>query len=257
MPHMAAARNGRLTAPGDVKRTTSIMNFDSYECLSFDCYGTLIDWETGLLQALRPIFARHGVEVEDRRLLESYGRAEAAIQSQKYRPYREVLRQVLVRLGDKFGFAPTIGEQNDLADSVRLWPPFPDSTEALRRLLIKYRLIVLSNIDDDLFQGSAEQLQVDFDLVFTAQQIGAYKPSRKNFEFLLNHAGVERSRLLHVAQSLFHDIAPAKALGLATVWVNRRAGKEGFGATVPAEAQPDVEVPDLKTLARLAVGETH
>lgn len=231
------------------------MDFNSYECLSFDCYGTLIDWETGLLEALRPILAHHEVKVENHRLLESYGQAEAAIQSQEYRSYREVLRGVLVRLGGQFGFAPTISEQHEFSDSVKDWPPFSDSTEALRRLQAKYRLIVLSNIDDDLFQASADRLQVRFEHVFTAQQIEAYKPSRKNFEYLLDHAEVARGKLLHVAQSLFHDIAPAKALGLATVWVNRRAGKEGFGATVPAEAEPDLEVPDLKTLARMAVGE--
>lgn len=231
------------------------MDFNSYECLSFDCYGTLIDWETGLLETLRPILAHHQVKVGDRQLLESYGQAEAAIQSQEYRPYREVLREVLVRLGGQFGFSPTVSEQHMFSDSVKDWPPFPDSTEALRRLQTKYRLIVLSNIDDDLFQASADRLQVRFDHVFTAQQIRAYKPSRKGFEYLLDHAGVARDKLLHVAQSLFHDIAPAKALGLATVWVNRRAGKEGFGATVSAEAEPDLEVPNLKTLARMAVGE--
>jgi 2-haloacid dehalogenase len=237
------------------KKRFIIMDFNSYECLSFDCYGTLIDWETGLLRALQPILAHHEIKVEDRRLLDSYGQAEATIQSQEYRPYREVLREVLVRLGGEFGFTPSVSEQHDFSDSVKDWPPFSDSTEALRRLQTKYRLIVLSNIDDDLFQASADRLQVRFDHVFTAQQIGAYKPSRKNFEYLFDHAGVARDKLLHVAQSLFHDIAPAKALGLATVWVNRRAGKEGFGATVPAEAVPDLGVPDLKTLARMAVGE--
>lgn len=231
------------------------MDFNRYECLSFDCYGTLIDWESGLLQALRPVFRHYGIEAEDRQLLENYGQAEAAIQSQEYRAYREVLREVLVRLGGQFGFTPTVSEQHEFSDSVKDWPPFPDSTEALRRLQAKYRLIVLSNIDDDLFQASADRLQVRFDHVFTAQQIGAYKPSRKSFEYLLDHAGVARDKLLHVAQSLFHDIAPAKALGLATVWVNRRAGKEGFGATVPAEAEPDLEVPDLEMLAKMAVGE--
>ena len=230
------------------------MDFSRFRCLSFDCYGTLIDWETGLLQAMRPILSRHGIAVDERRLLESFAHAEAAIQSAAYRPYRDVLRHVLVRIGEESGFFPAAGEQEDFADSVRDWPPFPDSTAALRRLQAEYRLIVLSNIDDDLFQASAERLQIGFDHVFTAQRIGAYKPSRTNFEFLIDHAGCAPSQLLHVAQSLFHDIAPAKALGLATVWVNRRAGREGHGATVPAQAQPDLEVPDLATLAEIAVG---
>jgi 2-haloacid dehalogenase len=131
------------------------------------------------------------------------------------------------------------------------WPAFPDSSQALRALGTRYRLIILSNIDDDLFRFSQKILNVTFDHVFTAQQIGSYKPSRRNFEYLIRHAGAPPHAILHVAQSLFHDIAPAKEMGLSTVWVNRRQGRAGFGATPPAEAEPDCQVPDLRSLAVL------
>lgn len=228
------------------------MDFESFECLSFDCYGTLIDWETGLLRTLRSIFSRHGAELRDQEILESYAAAETDIEAGGYRPYRQILREVLSRLGHQYGFDPDSEDLDQFSHSVKDWPPFPDSPGALAALQQKYRLIILSNIDDDLFQYSADRLGVDFDRVFTAQQIGSYKPSAENFAYLLDSAGVPREQILHVAQSLFHDIAPAKRVGLATVWVNRRSGQSGAGATPVARAEPDLEVPDLRTLAYLA-----
>ena len=138
-----------------------------------------------------------------------------------------------------------------LTASVMNWPAFTDSSQALHALATRYRLIILSNIDDDLFRFSQKILGVHFDHVFTAQQIGSYKPARQNFEYLIKHAGIPQDRILHVAQSLFHDIAPAKAMGISTVWVNRRHGLAGFGATPPAEAIPDATVPNLRSLAVL------
>ena len=136
--------------------------------------------------------------------------------------------------------------------SVRDWPPFSDSVEALRSLQRKYKLVVLSNIDDDLFEYSKARLGIEFHRVFTAQQIGSYKPAKRNFEYALNALAVPGERILHVAQSLFHDIAPARKMGLSTVWVNRRQGQDGFGATPMADAEPDLEVQNLKTLASIA-----
>jgi 2-haloacid dehalogenase len=228
------------------------MDFDRYKCLSFDCYGTLIDWETGLLSSLRPVLNAHHVEAADQELLESYAAAEADIEAGGFLPYRQVLGEVLLRLCTSFGFSPSPVEVDRFSLSVRAWPPFDDSAVALRALQTKYKLIILSNIDDELFEYSANLLGIDFDRVFTAQQIGSYKPSDKNFQYLIENAGVPKDRILHVAQSLFHDIAPAKRLGLSTVWVNRREGQEGSGATPEAAAEPDLEVPDLKTLAWLA-----
>lgn len=228
------------------------MDFDRFGCLSFDCYGTLIDWEAGLLSTLRSIFRRHGANPDDQQILESYATAETDIEAGGYHPYRQVLREVLVRLGQQYGFSPDSGELDEFSVSIKDWPPFADSSEALAALQRKYKLVILSNIDDDLFQYSARRLGIDFDAVFTAQQIGSYKPSEGNFRYLLENAGLPRERILHVAQSLFHDIAPAKRVGLATVWVNRRSGQAGAGATPLAQAEPDLEVPDLRTLATLA-----
>ena len=182
--------------------------------------------------------------------LELYGELESEAERGAYRDYKAVLRTVLEGLGSRLGFSPTRTELERFAMSVKDWPAFPDSPRALHALKTKYKLAIISNIDDDLFAFSAQRLQVAFDWVVTAQQVKSYKPSHNNFHRAFERLGVPPSRILHVAQSLFHDIAPAKALGLATVWVNRRHGKAGSGATPPAQAQPDMEVPDLQSLAQ-------
>ncbi len=227
------------------------MDFEKFKCLSFDCYGTLIDWEAGIVSALRPVLKQHGIQASDAHLLECYSRAEARLESESYRPYKEILQDVLRQVGNDLGFPPTAEQLRSFSESVKHWPAFEDTVDALQSLQRKYKLIILSNIDDDLFQGTQARLDVSFDKVFTAQRIGTYKPSENNFQFLLAHAGFEKHEMLHVAQSLFHDIVPAKRLGLASVWVNRRQGKAGFGATPPADAEPDLEVPNLKTLAKM------
>lgn len=227
-----------------------MLNYDQFEVLTFDCYGTLIDWESGLWAALSPIFANHGVTVSLDSALELHGELESEAERGVYRDYKAVLRMVLEGLGSRLGFAPTPTELERFALSVKDWPAFPDSPSALRALKTKCKLAIISNIDDDLFAFSAQRLQVPFDWVITAQQVKSYKPSLNNFRRAFERLGVPQSRILHVAQSLFHDIAPAKTLGLATVWVNRRHGKAGSGATPPAQAQPDLEVPDLQSLAR-------
>jgi 2-haloacid dehalogenase len=229
------------------------MDITAFRCLSFDCYGTIIDWETGILAALRPVLARHGVELSDAEVLARFARAEAALEAGPHRRYRDVLRGVLRRFGDECRMDVDEAEVEAFAGSVGDWPPFPDSAEALRRLAQRFRLIVLSNIDEDLFAASQRALGVSFDAVFTAERIGSYKPSPRNFEYLIAHAGVERGQLLHVAQSLFHDIGPARAAGLATVWIRRRAAPDGGGgATLPSAARPDLTLPDLAGLAELA-----
>ncbi len=230
-----------------------MLPFERFEVLTFDCYGTLIDWERGILNALRPVLARHGVERSDDEVLSSYAAAEEKAESGPYRSYREILQEVMRELGDRFGFTPSAGELDRLAASIEEWPPFPDTIAALHTLKRRYRLAIVSNIDDDLFSGSARRLEVPFDDVITARQVRSYKPRPAHFEAALERLAVQRDRVLHVAQSLFHDIAPARRLGLSTVWVNRRRDREGFGATPPGDARPDLEVPDLRTLARLAV----
>jgi 2-haloacid dehalogenase len=230
-----------------------MLDFDRFKCLSFDCYGTLIDWETGILETLHPLLERHGADVPDAPLLELYGELEAAEQRRSYRTYREILSGVVVGLGDKLSFRPTLEDLHSLPNSLPGWQPFPDTVDALKRLHTKYKLAIISNIDDDLFAESAKSLQIAFDVVVTAQQARSYKPSNNNFVLALERIGLPREQVLHCGQSLYHDTAPTKALGLANVWVNRPSRRPGAGATKPSAARPDLEVPDMKTLANLAL----
>ena len=233
------------------------LDLSTYEVLTFDCYGTLVDWESGIAAALGELLAAHGLEGERERLLELYSGFEPQAQAGVFKPYREVLAEVVDRFGVHFGFVPSPAERGCLADSLPGWPLFPDTRAALERLAARYRLAVLSNIDDDLFAGTARRLGVPLDGVITAQQVGSYKPAPGHFEAAMERLA-PRERLLHVAQSLFHDVAVARGLGIATVWVNRRGEGEGSatgsGATPPSTARPDLEVPDLATLAALADG---
>lgn len=227
------------------------LDLSRFDALTFDCYGTLIDWEAGILAGLRPVMARSGVEASDDALLETYARHEAALEAGPYRTYREVLGLALHSVGADLGAAVTDDDAIAFGGSVVDWPAFPDSVEALAALHGRYRLGVLTNCDDDLFAGSSLHLGDPFDTVVTAQQVGAYKPSLRGFELVFERIGVPRDRILHVAQSLFHDHVPAKQLGLTTVWVDRRHGRHGSGATPPADATPDLVVPDMATLAAL------
>lgn len=220
--------------------------------MTFDTYGTLIDWERGLLNALQPVLAAHPVTVGEDALLERFARHEAELEAGVYLTYREVLGFACRRLCADLGVVPDDAAVIEFAGSVPFWPAFPDSAAALRRLAARYRLGVLTNCDDDLYAGSMRRLGVTFDPLVTAQQARGYKPRPENFELLLARVGVPAERVLHVAQSLFHDHVPAKAMGLSTVWIDRRHDKQGFGATPPAEANPDLVVPDLATLADLA-----
>ena len=228
------------------------LDFGAFDALTFDCYGTLIDWETGLSTALRRALDPHGVTGADDDLLERYARHEAALESGPYLRYREILGNALRRIGNELGVAVTDDEAMAFGGSVAQWPAFADSAEALGRLHRRFRLAVITNCDDDLFAASARRLRTDFDEVVTAQQARSYKPSTRNFELMFERLGVPRDRILHVAQSLFHDHVPARALGLSTVWVNRRHGRPAGGATPPADARPDLTVPDMATLAELA-----
>jgi 2-haloacid dehalogenase len=229
------------------------LDFGRFEALTFDCYGTLIDWEAGILAALRPVFARRGRVPSDEQLLEGFARHEAEVEAGPYRRYREVLGATLRAIGGHVGFEPADDEVAAFGGSVVDWPAFPDSTAALSKLHERFKLGVITNCDDDLFAASERRLGVTFDWVITAQQVGSYKPNERNFHVAFERLGLPRERILHCAQSLFHDHVPAKRLGLSTVWVDRRQGKAGAGATPPAQATPDLTVPDMATLAELAV----
>ena len=229
------------------------LDYTRFEALTFDCYGTLIDWEAGILAALRPILARRGVEPPDDELLARFASSEAAAEAGPYRRYREILGLALEGITSSYGIEPEAAELAAFGDSVGEWPAFSDSAAALKRLHERFRLGVITNCDDDLFARSAERLATRFDWVVTAQQVGGYKPDRHNFEFAFERIGLPRERILHVAQSLFHDHVPAKRLGLTTVWIDRRAGRPGSGATPEAaEVTPDATFRDMASFAAAA-----
>ncbi len=215
------------------------MRYDGFDVLSFDCYGTLIDWETGLLAALRPWLSRSGVDADDDSLLAAFGRFETAIQQARPRAlYPEVLAAVLEAISGEFGAPASAAECAAFGASVGDWPAFPDSTPALAALKRKYRLCILSNVDRASFARSADRLGVAFDDVFTAEDVGAWKPDPRPFRHMLDALagrGIAAARVLHVAQSLYHDHEPARAAGLKSVWIDRRSGQAG-GATKPPGA---------------------
>jgi len=227
------------------------INFNQFEVLTFDCYGTLIDWETGILNVLKPFFERNNVQLSNPEILESYSKIEPEIQKAGFLNYKIILQKVMQSLGKKYGIIIDDEDKNILIDSLKNWQPFPDTVEMLKKLKQKYKLAIISNIDDDLFSYSNEHLQISFDWTITAEQVQSYKPSLNNFHFAIEKIGLPKEKILHVAQSIFHDIVPAKKVGLSTVWVNRRYNKKGFGATPEAHTKPDVEVPDLKCLVEL------
>ncbi len=230
-----------------------MLDFSQFEYLTFDCYGTLINWEAGILGALRPILSAHGVQVPDEEVLRLYGECEAEAESGDFRIYREILEGVVGAFGQRLGFSPSVAETQSLPQSLADWPLFPDTVDALRQLRTRYKLAIISNVDDDLFAPTAKRLQVPFDAVITAQQVRSYKPSLNNFHLALQRIGQPKEKILHVAQSLYHDIAPARALGLKNVWVNRRKNQPGPGASRAANVEPDLEATSLQALADLAV----
>jgi 2-haloacid dehalogenase len=225
------------------------IDYASFEVLTFDCYGTLIDWEAGIAVGLGEVTRAHGVDVGDEELLTMYAGHEAELEAGPYLRYREVLARACRAVAADLGTAPSDEEVAAFASSVGDWPAFPDSAAALADLHRRFKLAVITNCDDDLFAASNRRLGVTFDHVITAQQAGSYKPSHRNFELAFERIGRPRERILHVAQSLFHDHVPAKELGLTSVWINRRAGREGSGATPPAAATPDATFPDMASFA--------
>jgi 2-haloalkanoic acid dehalogenase type II len=216
------------------------MKLSDFTTLSFDCYGTLIDWESGLAAALNPLAERSGRSPSE--LLEAYGPIEHALEEEH--PglrYSDLLEKVHSRLCERLGVATDAAEARAFGQSVADWPAFADSPQALRYLKQHFRLIILSNVDRASFARSNARLGVEFDQVLTAEEIGSYKPALRNFEYLLERLagdGTGKSDLLHVAQSLFHDHAPANRLGIASAWIDRRAGQEGAGATPPPDPPP-------------------
>jgi 2-haloacid dehalogenase len=227
------------------------MGFESIRLITFDCYGTLIDWETGMLTAMRPLFSRNGRRTNDAQILEQYGEVELELESGPYLPYHHVLSRAVQEVGLRLGIKITGDEGRSFADSLTRWEPFPDTVASLQALAKRFRLGIISNVDDDLFSATRKKLQVTFDVVVTAQQVGSYKPSFKNFQEALRRSGLEKEKILHAGQSIFHDIIPANSLGIRNVWVNRPSIRPGAGATKPAVAQPTAEVSSLAELVQV------
>lgn len=231
-----------------------MMKLSDFAALTFDCYGTLIDWEQGLLNELRPWVTKHSLTIGDDEILESFAELEPRHQAQAPdKPYPQVLQSVYLELAKHWEIPVTNDDALAFGDSIGRWPAFTDTATSLQYLRQHYKLVILSNVDRASFAVSNKKLGVNFDRIITAQDVGSYKPDPRNFESLIKtlaEMGVTKSRILHTAQSLFHDIVPAKAAGLATVWVNRRQGKTGGGATAKASepVSPDFEVASLAEL---------
>jgi 2-haloacid dehalogenase len=219
------------------------MSFNDFDAISFDCYGTLIDWEDGLRGGLMKVASLSPKSPYIDTLLETYGESEAM--TERENPgmlYPEVIARSIIATGSAHGIQVPERLAAEIGSSVPEWRAFPDSPEALGRLKQRYRLIILSNVDRQSFAGSNRRLGVEFDAILTAEDIGSYKPDPRNFQALLakiEEMGIAKERLLHVAQSLFHDHVPAKSAGLATAWIDRRAGKEGAGATPLPDNAPE------------------
>lgn len=225
------------------------MRLHDFTTLTFDVYGTLIDWEAGILAALQPWLASRGARVEDEALLAEFARIESRWEKERPRMlYPELLAHVHGELSEFYGVTPDAEAAAAFGRSVGDWPPFADSRESLHYLARHFRLVVLSNVDRASLERSAKRLDTVFDLRFTAEDIGSYKPSPANFDHLLAHVGEEKGRVLHVAQSLFHDHVPCARAGLASAWIDRRHGRSGSGATLMPQTlpQPAFTFPSLE-----------
>jgi 2-haloalkanoic acid dehalogenase type II len=218
------------------------MKLTDFKVLTFDCYGTLIDWESGMLTALAPLVGRAGRELTRNEILEAHARLEASQQQQTpSKRYQELLAVVYRRLAEGWGIKVSWDECIRYGHSVKDWPAFPDSADALRYLKQHYKLVILSNVDNESFAASNQKLGVDFDAIYTAEDIGSYKPADTNFAYLLTMLkglGIEKSDILHTAESMFHDHAPANRHGLKSCWIYRRHHQQGFGATLPPRQMP-------------------
>jgi 2-haloacid dehalogenase len=214
--------------------------------ISFDCYGTLIDWESGILNSIKPILQKHGVSPKDDEILRMYAEIEPEVE-RDFKPYKEVLKLVMEEFGRRFSIDLSEDEKNILVKSIGEWKPFPDVAETLSKLKKHYKIAVISNVDDDLFEKSQKKIEIEFDYVITALQAKAYKPSLKIFEYALKVFGIEKKDWIHVGQSVFHDVIPAKKFGIKTILVRRR----GFGATPVIEGKADYTVENLEEILHI------
>ena len=226
-----------------------MLDFNRFQWLSFDCYGTLVDWETGISTAVAETLGAHGISKSRAEILQLFADAEPRAQSSpSYLEYRLVLREVMAIIGGDLGLRLSEAQAGCLVDTLPDWPVFPDVAAALSTMQARYKLAIISNVDDDLFAGAAEKLGIDFDAVVTSQQARSYKPNLRNFDLAAERMAVEKDGWLHIAESLYHDVGPANRLGIASVWVSRA---DRGGGTRQTDAVPDLVVPDLATLAQM------
>jgi 2-haloalkanoic acid dehalogenase type II len=235
---------------------SSGLDWKRFRLLTFDCYGTLVNWETGILQVLKPWATAERIAATDEELLAAFGEGESAAEHAMPKSvYREILRETMKRIAARFSKTASAAQQEALANSVGDWPVFPDTMDSLRALKSWHKLMVVSNVDKVSFERTAPKLGVTLDGLVTAEEVGAYKPDKKMFERALQRAGelsVQKEEILHVAQSLYHDVVPAKALGWTTVWVDRRAGKPGGATRQPqGDAEPHLRVTSLQELVEI------
>ena len=229
----------------DRSETLGTRRLTDFKALTFDCYGTLIDWESGMIEALRPLTERVGRTLGRNEIFEAHAQQES--RQQRYTPtmrYSELLAVVHKRLAEQWGVPTTVKECETYGRSIPEWPAFADSAASLAYLKQHFKLIILSNVDNASFAHSNRKLGVEFDAIYTAEDIGSYKPSARNFDYLTDQLatlGLAPTDILHTAESLFHDHVPAAARGLATCWIFRRHGQEGFGATMEPEAVPKTD----------------
>jgi len=215
---------------------------EPYDLITFDSYGTLIDWESGIISAFQSEAAKDGVELQSDQIIEAYAAEEPSVESAPYRSYREVLAETARRVAAKLGWNLPAERAGFLAASLPEWQPFPDTNPALERLARRFQLGILSNIDDDLLTATRKHFTADFDLIVTAQQVKSYKPGLAHFKEAIVRAG--EKRLLHAAQSYFHDVVPTRKLGIPVVWINRKGSRVEPGGPVPTH--------EVRTLAELA-----
>jgi 2-haloalkanoic acid dehalogenase type II len=212
------------------------MELKDFQVLTFDCYGTLIDWESGMINALKPLTDQLDHELERNTILEAHAQFESAQQAQTPgMAYHNILAIVYKRLAETWAIPASWNDCLHYGQSVKDWPAFPDSADALAYLKAHYKLVILSNIDNKSFAASNEKLGVTFDAIYTAQDIGSYKPADTNFDYMLKNLqqmGFDKSHILHTAESMFHDHQPANRHGLASCWIYRRHAQAGFGATM-------------------------
>ena len=221
------------------------MKLQDFKALSFDCYGTLIDWESGMIEGLAPLTSRIASTLSRDEILQAHAKHESSQQTQTPgKPYRDLLPIVYRRLAEEWGASASWQECLAYGQSVKDWPAFPDSAASLSYLKQHYKLIILSNVDNQSFAASNEKLRVDFDAIYTAEDVGSYKPADLNFEYMLTKLAdlnIGQNDILHTAESLFHDHEPANRVGLKSCWIYRRHDKEGFGATMTPGTMPKVD----------------